>query len=252
MSCATLLPNDSSTAGYAAVLDALRASRRPPCDDPYTISVTELLLPPRIRLLKWVHRHELFAAEPDPRQEMYGLFGRGVHSALEGKKNGAVTELPLSLSTGRWRVTGIADLITGLESESRTLVDYKNTTCRAASFLPKPEWEEQTNLYARMAEPLNIGAIQVVVIFKDWTEREKVQPVQVYGVPLWSTAEAQSFLEARLALHEAELDELELKSAAKAPFGSTLSRCTLAETWNRARCQKYCSVAQWCPLEERP
>jgi hypothetical protein len=249
-----------ASVGYQAVCTALKARRRPPKDDPYTISVTELLQPPRIRALAWLHRHEIYKRPADPSKEMWALLGAGTHLALDDGSEG--NEVQMHAQVGRWIVTGRADSILFRPYATAFAVrDYKTASAAAAPHGCKEEWVAQGNLYAHLwrrqvaeaGEECACVEIELVVVYKDWKLRDGdkgiLQPT-IYRCPVWSHEECQQFLDGRLALHTTSLARLGLADSPGS--GLPLQRCTKAEVWGGQRCQHYCPVADYCPEEERP
>ena len=248
--------------GYQAICCALRARRRPPNDDPFVISVTELLQPPRIRALAWLNRHVLYNRPAQPEREMWALLGAGTHLALDDGSEG--NELQMQQRVDAWTVCGRSDSI-----EERLLNfsvrDYKTASAASAPYGCKDEWIAQANLYAHLfrlfswqgkPSAFDCSDIEVVVIYKDWKVRDGekgiLQPT-VYRCPVWSHEECSDFLRGRLYLHHLALDSLGLLPPRDlGPDPLPLQRCTKAEVWGGQRCQHYCPVSDFCPKEERP
>jgi len=248
-------PALEASPGWQAVARALRARRRPPNPDPFRISVTELLQPPRIRALAWQHARELYERPADAEREMWAMLGAGIHAVIaEALPDSSHGEQRLEARCGRWTVHGQRDLLTPVvDAMSYAITDHKSTFIPTQRYPPSrwKDWVTQLNLYAWLAReaapadaPVAIVSAEVDVIYRDWKAKDGaagVPPVEVYQAPVWSHEECQEVLDFRLAGHAEWLDHDE-----------ALPRCTRADTWGGARCAGYCDVARFCPVEERP
>jgi hypothetical protein len=165
------------------------------------------------------------------------LLGTGLHYTLE-KHGGEEDEYEVKLQgrvRDKWVVTGIADVITS----DGTIYDYKVTS--AWSFLHgiKPEWEQQLNLYAFLAQEqytfldgyaqynYDIKALKIIAILRDWQQSRArdsddypQQAIGVFDVPLWTEQEQYTFLANRIEAHTAE----------------TPAPCTDEERWASGEC----------------
>ena len=99
-------------------------------NDTYTrgesdISVTGLLQPPRISVLRKKHESDLVA---DVSDEVWKLFGQVCHDLFERAnkdKNNIETERRMFTGLGGWTISGQADIY---EKDTKTLSDFKVTS----------------------------------------------------------------------------------------------------------------------------
>jgi hypothetical protein len=202
-------------------------------------SVTQLISPPRIDMLRKAHFKEF---EKDISEEWWALFGSAVHHILElGAAPNQKVEERLFMDIDGWTVSGMADLQEFHKeaggNHSVTISDYKVTTAFALmkDEIIKPEWEQQLNLLAYLVHHnklVTIRELQVVAIVRDWQRQQAatdplypVAPVVKLRVPCWSLKRQEHFLRERVALHRLtemlhELDE-------------PLPECSDEERWTR-------------------
>jgi hypothetical protein len=216
------------------------------------ISVTELLTPPQISILKRVNKDRIVE---DVSDRFWALMGTNVHKLLEDHADETVqTEERLFLKVDGWVVSGQIDI--QKESNGGTaIVDWKFTGAYSA-MTPKPEWVQQLNLYAYLAETIKgvrIDKLQVIAILRDWSKsRTKTKgyppsPIANIELPLWPYEERERFLRERVAVHQEANGSYDL--------GGTLPECTDEDRWLRKgkamRCEEYCVVRDYCEQYRR-
>lgn len=199
-------------------------SRHPRDRQPNTISVSELIQPVQLRALTL--RHEENLAE-DAADRIWALLGDLLHYALEKSAQGLpniITEQELSIEVLGWKVIGHYDLseaadsdLSSLVLEGETLTDYKLTSVWAIKNGLKPEWVAQLNSYAHLIRTAGrkVAKAQIVAIGRDWSKLKAMyerdypkHQVKVLSVDLWTPAQAQTYIERRVVLHQrAELGE---------------------------------------------
>lgn len=210
-----------------AYVRAITDNQREP--KPRTISVTELLKPPRMRALEHAHAGEMIA---DVSDELARFFGTAIHAWLEKHGRGAFAEQTLRIERDGWTVHGTPDALEWLGLNDGTLVDWKTTTVRGWAS-EKADWERQTNLYAHLARLAGLPPVTGIVVWgflRDWDRgamaRDTAYPragIVRRDVPLWSAQEADAFLTQRLALHRAAQED------------GDVPECTDEERWVRTR-----------------
>lgn len=200
--------------------------------DPYhhkgDISVTTLLLPPRVRILRKRHWDQI---EEDISDRLFALYGQIVHGILERTDDyDAFHEERLYIDVDGWKITGQTDLYKRKKTGEYILRDYKFTSV-FTSGKDKPEWQAQANIYAYMWKKhgFRVDHAQIVLIFRDWRKREADHnpfyppPVEIVDVPLWSDDDTAKFIAERVRLHR-ECESLP---------DDDLPICTPTERWER-------------------
>jgi hypothetical protein len=191
--------------------------------DPYNrgdadFSVTQLIEPPQIKRLWDEHGDDIVT---DMRDEMWRLFGQGVHEVLS-RFGGGVKEERLFGSLDHFDiVSGQIDRRLGT-----TIKDYKVTKVYAWQQGIKPEWESQVNLYAWLCSENNIeiDSAEINLVLRDWT-KSWYKPggeypdsmIQTFIIPLWPKQEQEDYIRERIAIHTQE----------------ETAPCTAEETWDR-------------------
>jgi len=178
------------------------------------ISVTSLILPPRIRALTKRHAAEI---TEDATERIWRLIGSVGHKIVERAADpNEFTEERLSATVNGWTITGKVDILR--EAGGYVIEDMKFTSVWAIKD-EKPEWTQQLNLYAHLAREhgFDIKALRIIAVLRDWSKpraaREHDYPsvgVVVREVPLWSHGAQKLFLEDRVTAHQlaaAETDD---------------------------------------------
>lgn len=180
----------------------------PSANDLSTISVTTLINPPKIRMLRQRHSSEI---SEDISENIWRLLGTSVHSVLErAEATERIIEERLTLKVNDKIVSGKTDVY---ESADKCIQDYKVTSAWSVVYNPtgKREWEEQLNCLAylfRMAG-FTVESVRIVAILRDWskTNAEKDKnypqiPIVVFNMRLWSEEEQLHYINNRVYIHK--------------------------------------------------
>lgn len=169
-----------------------------PADD--TFSVTELLNPSKITLLRRRHREEIVQ---DVTDLFYRTWGNLMHMWLENFSEGeCLKEERLRAKLGRYYLTGKPDLY-----YDKTIWDYKLTSVWTFIYKSRQEdWEKQLNMYNYLffqAVGLPVKTLKVLAMFRDWSktrnqnESEYPNQVEVINVPMWNGDKIEDYIQQR-------------------------------------------------------
>ena len=203
------------------------------------ISVTEILSPPQLVLLRRQYADDI---EQDASDMVWSLFGSAVHNILEhGKDDHHIVEQRLFTTFEGWSISGAIDLQT-IKDGKIYISDYKVTSAWAVQ-QEKQEWIDQLNLYAWLVErthAIEIGArtsdglvsgLQIIGIVRDWNRREAAlkdtypqSPIVTLDIPLWSYEDRETFVKQRLTMHN---------EANFAAVSGLMPECTSEEMWEK-------------------
>ena len=195
------------------------------------VSVTELIGPPRISVLKARHANEI---NEDLVDRFWALIGTNIHRILEhGADAEHITEERLYVDVDGWRVSGGIDVQRHRDGQI-DIIDWKFVSVMSAKS-PKKDWEAQLNCYAwliKEAKGIDVGNLQVCAILRDW-QRSKAStdpsypqvPIITIDLPRWSHADRAAFVELRVAQHK--------ESRRSHDWGEGLPECTPEEMWLR-------------------
>jgi len=198
-------------------------------NDPYSrgdadISVTQLIQPPKIRVLSSRHQDEMCE---DVADRVWALVGNSTHEVIErAAHKDALQEERLGVTVDGWKISGQVDMY-----EGHVITDWKITSCWAVVNGVKPEWVNQLNCYAEMwrQSGFQVDKVQIIAILRDWSkfggQRSQNYPrkqVVSLEIPLWATAKAMAYIKGRVALH---------KSAEGLP-DDEIPICTPEERWH--------------------
>ena len=253
------------------------------------ISVTTLIDAPRVNILRQQERDKI---EVDAVDMIWPLLGTAVHHMLETSdpKGNVTMEERLFVDINGWTVSGQIDHqeeIGGMIHIS----DYKVTSVWSVIY-GKEDWVRQLNCYAqlvRMAKGRDVRSVRIIAILRDWQRREAQfkpdypqSPVVSVDIPLWSEAEALSYMQDRVTMHQDAQAVWDTQEAVVEC--SDEERWTKPDTWavvkkgakratkvfdsnkdainhalsmgvpysvqerkgGRTRCENYCSVADFC------
>lgn len=188
------------------------------------VTVTRLVLPPKIAVLQETYREALVE---DVSDGIFRMMGKCIHKILEENDAGAIVERRL-YSTERLQGLIVSGQIDRYEPDTLTLQDYKFTTCYSAQNGAKSEWIWQLNLLALLAHEngLPVDKLELILILRDFskTQSEKNNnypdsPVIRMPVELYSEEQTEWFLNSRLQAYV----------SAK----SKLPECSPEERWAR-------------------
>lgn len=194
------------------------------------ISITGLLEPPRITVLRSAHWDAL---EEDASDRIWSLVGQIGHGILERANKRDLVEKRLFASIEGWTVSGQLDHFI---LEEGALSDYKFTTVYKVMNNQAPQdWITQTNAYAWLLRQNNIDVqrLRIVAILRDWSKREAARRKQEYPqhqvavleIPLMPDDEITEILRARVLLHQ--------KAVLDHAAGLSLPLCSSEERWEK-------------------
>lgn len=180
-------------------------------------SVTELLKPPRARVLIEENQDRI---EEDVADRIWALMGQIGHAILADDGEG--THRRFFGRVAGQTVSGEADLILSTFGHYSELVDYKFCSVWTSRQGAKPEWTQQCNMLRYLAHgdatcPAQILKAKIVAIYRDWSKpkasREQDYPqsqVEVFPIELWPSEQTHDFIVERIGLHLAAEQELPL------------------------------------------
>jgi len=194
------------------------------------ISVTEILSPPQLVLLRRQHADDI---EQDASDMVWSLFGSACHNILEhGKGDNHIVEERLFTTFEGWSISGAIDLQELIDGKV-LIADYKVTSAWAVQ-QEKQEWIDQLNLYAWLVERVKgdkVAGLQIIGIVRDWSRREAAlkdtypqSPIVTLDIPLWSQEDRETFVKQRLTLHN---------EANFAAVSGDMPACTSEEMWEK-------------------
>jgi hypothetical protein len=213
-------------------LAAYRAKHGLPPETPH-LSVSDLIKPPRMRLLISRHFDEIVK---DVSGDVFRLLGQLFHhlfrdSAMRKKNSGYVAEQRLFTHI---QVDGQVVIISGepdLVSAEGVLDDYKVTGIYGWDKGVKIEWEQQLNCYAwlRHMNQLDTIKLRAVYILRDWKQSEAMQEgyppaaAMTMDVTMWPIGVTETYV----------LDRARAHQDARGEADDRLPECTPAEMWER-------------------
>ena len=170
--------------------------------DDNTFSVTELLNPPKITLLRRRHREEIVQ---DATDLFYRTWGHLMHQWLENFSEGeCLKEERLKAKLGEYYPTGKPDLY-----YDKVVWDYKLTSVWTYIYKSRQlDWEKQLNMYKYLVTKADfpVKALKIIAMFRDWSktrnqnESEYPNQVEVVNVPMWDTDKIEEYIRQRLQL----------------------------------------------------
>ncbi len=212
------------------------------------ISVTELIGPPRPRILKKKHSHEI---EIQASTLINISIGHAVHKGIQDATKTGVAERRLSMMVNGWKLSGGMDsYIDGVINDWKTCNKWKTVMSEKGVI---EDFEKQLNIYAQILRENKIPVtnLKIFAIFKDWNRQEFKNylvknkifiPGERSGYPekewlyfdlrLWPAKEAKDYIKERISIHQLADKEMPL--------------CTSEDVWGGRRCQSYCEVAAHC------
>lgn len=196
-------------------------------------SVTSLIQPARISLLRKLHFHEMTR---DASANFWALLGSGVHYLLElGKTPDMIVEERLFMDIDGWRISGAID-VQQIRDNDIHVTDYKVTsTYSVKDGEPKEDWVAQLNLHTLLIEAnknMRVRSLTICAVLRDWgAEKAKADraypqaPIVMVPVPIWPKERQLEFARERVSAHR------------WARFGNAMgvdiAECTPEERWVR-------------------
>lgn len=169
-------------------------------------SVTELIAPPRIRVLQRAHEKEI---ERDVADMLWALVGKTMHKVLESRaSDGSIPEQRLFAEVDGVVISGGIDhqIVGGDEVD---ITDWKFTSTWALKD-DKPEWEQQLNIYSYLnhLHGRRTRQLMITAILRDWSRAEAERnpkypqaPIQQVSVPVWPVDKQEAFIKERIRVH---------------------------------------------------
>ena len=201
-----------------------------------TRSITDLINPPRIRILRREHDHE---RTEDVSDKVWAVLGSAVHKVFEGEDDEThISEQRVQIEHSGWNISGQPDLQTlHIDRMAMEINDYKCTSVWSVIY-GKEDWVQQLNGYRWLlsyAKPdVPVDQLTITAILRDWNWREQQKrpreypqsPIMSIDIPLWPLDQAEAFFTQRIALHqEAEFQRL---------TSEDLPLCSDEERWAKA------------------
>lgn len=194
-------------------------------------SVTEIISPPRIQLLRRKHYAEM---ETDVADLLWSMMGTALHVVAERSQvDNHTNEERLFLEIDGVVLSGAIDLQYE-EDGCVQITDYKFTSAWAV-MNDKPEWEIQQNIYAWMVNKVKgkaVNSVRICALIRDWNRREAQRksdypqaPIQIVNLRLWLPEETDEYVRSRLELHRV--------AKVLSDWGDELPECTEEDKWIR-------------------
>jgi hypothetical protein len=195
------------------------------------LSVTEMMNSPQISIMRRKYDDQI---EVDVSTLVFSMYGTAFHNMLE-KHPGPndIVEERLYAEFDGWHISGAIDVQTVTEAGIE-ITDWKTVGVWAVQN-PKPEWEQQLNVYAWLVEYLKatpVTKLSIVAILKDFKQQEAdtranypASSIITIDIPLWSMERREEYIRERIHLHsEARFAE---------ETGAVLPPCTSEEMWEK-------------------
>lgn len=194
-------------------------------------SVTEIISPPQIQVLRRKHWEDM---EQDVSDMLWSLLGSALHVVAErGQADGHTTEERLHIEIDDVVLSGAIDL-QHEEGGEVVITDYKFTSAWALR-QDKPEWEAQQNIYAWLVSKVKgrpVKSVRICALIRDWSRREAAinpdypqAPIQVIELPLWPLDKTESYVRDRIELHR--------EAKVRGDWNEDLPPCTQEDRWVR-------------------
>ena len=194
-------------------------------------SVTEIISPPQIQVLRRKHWEDM---EQDVSDMLWSLLGSALHVVAErGQADGHTTEERLHIEIDDVVLSGAIDLQHEEDGEV-VITDYKFTSAWALR-QDKPEWEAQQNIYAWLVSKVKgrpVKSVRICALIRDWSRREAAinpdypqAPIQVIELSLWPLDKTESYVRDRIELHR--------EAKVRGDWNEDLPPCTQEDRWVR-------------------
>lgn len=167
------------------------------------VTVTRLVMPPKVAVLQEIHREKIVE---DVADGFFRMLGKCVHKLLEEKDSEAIVERRF-YSSERLQGLILSGQIDRYDPKTRTIQDYKFTTCYSAQNGAKSEWIGQLNLLALLAREngFPVESLELILLLRDHTKTQVEKspnyppaPVVRMPVELFSEEKAEWYLNSRL------------------------------------------------------
>jgi len=249
------------------------------------ISVTELIGPPLMRILKKKHYKQI---EEDAEDRMYSFFGSIAHEFVENVQSEEVLyrEQRMYIEVGGWVLSGQFDLVYK-HDDKVTMTDVKFSSKYAVKDGCKKDWERQLNIYRYMFEDSNnkninvdsleVNRLEIFAPIRDagfLDDKLVVLPVKKY-----KSYKVKEYIEKRIAFHKLCEDEMidkipectpeerwqdpekyavmtktakkslknhDTRASAEAHAAKTKGGYVEVRPAENKRCSRFCNVSKWC------
>lgn len=188
------------------------------------VSVTELISPPRIRLLRQAFPDQ---EQLDVEQMLNPILGTAFHKLMEkGEEPGTIKELRLFHEVLGWIVSGQIDRVEW-NGKRATIRDYKVSAGRKVTETLERggEWAWQLNAYGLLFEKTygTFPKMEIITLIRDYREYEKkfTSPIQV--IPIKRIHKFEDILEARVKVFQDAQQGYDEHG--------TIPRCTDEDRW---------------------
>ena len=191
-------------------------------------SVTGLLIPPKVALLRERYQDEM---EMDISEKMYTFLGTALHNALEKTlmPENCTYEERLFTTVDGTTISGAID-IQEKTPQGTVVWDYKVTSVWSV-MREKTEWIEQLNMYKWFVETVKkekVCGLKICAFLRDWSNNGRGEgypdsSIVVVDIPMWTSTQAETFIRERLNAHKV--------GQMAHDFGDELPACTDQERW---------------------
>lgn len=194
------------------------------------VTASGISLPPRIRILRREHNHEMIE---DVSERLWILFGKMAHRVIELAKSNDIREHRVFAEMAGVKVSAQLDNLF-LSYVKSILSDYKLTSVYAVKDDVKPDWEAQLNTtaYLLLLSEYKVHddmRLEIVAMLRDWRFGESLKgqypPAQLKIVEVvnWGWGKQQQYILDRIALYKDAESSYKLNGA--------LPSCTDNERW---------------------
>lgn len=195
-------------------------------------SVTTLQNPPRVVHLNKRHIHE---CEIYVKTQLASFIGTALHNYAEYLLNKIpntpyTCEERLHMQVAGRDISGAYDLV---HRSNLTMGDWKTTSVWKVMFGDHFDWTAQQNIYRLLyhrAHQKALKKLQIMAIFKDWSQAEKFRsgpkypadPAMEYQMPLWGFKKTEDYMEV----------QVENLKACEDLSDDDLPECTFEDMWS--------------------
>lgn len=195
------------------------------------LSVTEMMNSPKISILRKKYDDQI---EIDVSDMLYSMAGTALHNILEkGADENHIVEERLFAEFDGWTISGAIDLQI-IEDAGIEINDYKNVGVWSVQN-PKPEWEEQLNVYAWLVEEIKktpVTTLKIIAFLRDFSAKESKfranypkSGVVTIDIPVWSMGKREEYIRGRILEHS--------NARFAEETGGVLPPCTPSEMWEK-------------------
>ena len=192
-------------------------------------SVTQLIAPPRIRMLREQYDDQI---EIDVTDLMASKFGTFMHGKLESLDiEGCISEERVYSTIDGITLSGQIDL-QETTPQGVVVTDYKFVSAWAV-MANKKDWEIQLNVYKWLVESVKhqkVVGLNICAFIKDFSRHETKEGYPeansvMINIPMWDSITAETYVRQRLELHR--------DAKVAHDFGEALPPCTDEERWQK-------------------